>query len=111
VSEKVAPQWPRIGHRRGNLMRMFADRHWRWADNGRFAGSITSRFGDRPCVSCGLVAAADGHDPCLGELPDVKAACCGHGGAAVPYIAWEDGTVQRGEDVVWPTGILHSEMQ
>ncbi len=92
-------------------MRMFADRHWRWADNGRFAGSITSRFGDRPCVSCGLVAAADGHDPCLGELPDVKAACCGHGGAAVPYIAWEDGTVQRGEDVVWPTGILHSEMQ
>jgi hypothetical protein len=87
-------------------MRMFADRRWRWADTGRFAGSITSRFGDRPCVSCGLAAGPDGHDPCLGHIPGVKAACCGHGGTVQPYIAWEDGNIMRGEDVAWPTGIV-----
>lgn len=98
------PTWPRIGHRRGNLMRMFDDRRWRWADNGRFAGSMASRFGDRPCVSCKREAASDGHDPCLGRIPGAKAACCGHGGTVQPYIMWEDGSVQRGQEVVWPRG-------
>jgi hypothetical protein len=65
MTGRTDPTWPRIGHRRGNLMRMFADRRWRWADTGRFAGSITSRFGDRPCVNCGLAAGPDGHDSCL----------------------------------------------
>ena len=31
------------------------------------------------CVHCGLKKRADGCDPCLGKLPGVAAACCGHG--------------------------------
>lgn len=85
-------------------MRMFPDRRWRWADNGRFAGSMTSRFGDRPCVSCARVAASDGHDPCLGRIFGARAACCGHGGTVEPYIMWEDGTIQRGQEVTFSRG-------
>ena len=40
---------------------------------------------ERPCVQCGQLAAPDGPDPCLGLLPDVKAACCGHG-VEEPYV-------------------------
>lgn len=43
---------------------------------------------ERPCVHCGLVAGANGHDPCLTGLPSaVTAACCGHG-VADGYILW-----------------------
>ncbi|KKK90130.1 hypothetical protein LCGC14_2726150 [marine sediment metagenome] len=34
---------------------------------------------ERPCTKCGKIAGPDGHDPCLGKLPGVKDACCGHG--------------------------------
>jgi len=34
---------------------------------------------DRPCVHCGRLPTPEGYDACLGHLPGVKAACCGHG--------------------------------
>jgi hypothetical protein len=48
---------------------------------------------DWKCPWCGLERGADGHDPCLGELPGVKYACCGHAGygACEPYILFENG--------------------
>ena len=72
-----------------------------------FAGEACERYADdltptvdeagasveRPCVQCGLLAAPDGPDPCLGLLPDVKAACCGHG-VEEPYVLMSHGTVR-----------------
>jgi hypothetical protein len=52
---------------------------------------------ERPCVQCGLLAAPDGPDPCLGLLPDVRAACCGHG-VDEPYVLLH-GTV-RGQQAL-----------
>lgn len=45
------------------------------------------------CPECGMAREANGHDPCLGELPGVKFACCGHGGKGpcLPYIYFENG--------------------
>ena len=34
---------------------------------------------ERPCKRCGKLATPEGYDACLGHLPGVKAACCGHG--------------------------------
>ncbi len=34
---------------------------------------------ERPCVRCGLMPTANGHDACLGDIPGVTSACCGHG--------------------------------
>jgi hypothetical protein len=48
---------------------------WRHDDDG----SLAPGWGgdERPCPSCGAVA--EGPDPCLGMLPGVVSACCGHG--------------------------------
>jgi len=34
---------------------------------------------ERSCGHCGKHRTIDGHDDCLGTLPGVKNACCGHG--------------------------------
>jgi hypothetical protein len=53
------------------------------------------------CPSCQLVRAEDnGPDPCLGELPGVDFACCGHGiipdgYAGGGYIAFSNGKTIR----------------
>ncbi len=34
---------------------------------------------DRKCIKCGKMPTSEGHDACLGELPGIEFACCGHG--------------------------------
>lgn len=48
------------------------------------------------CKRCGLPPTAEGHDPCLGALPGVSNACCGHGWQR-GYIAFTNGVVIRGD--------------
>ena len=43
------------------------------------------------CKKCGETETSEGHDPCLGTLPGVKAACCGHG-VDEGYILFTNGT-------------------
>ena len=45
----------------------------------------------QPCPKCGQLPTDEGHDACLGELPGVKFACCGHG-VAIGYIIFGNGT-------------------
>lgn len=50
------------------------------------------------CPHCNKTRKADGVDPCLGKLPGVQFACCGHGqkaGNLSGYIAFENGTLIR----------------
>jgi hypothetical protein len=42
----------------------------------------------RACPRCGEMPTKEGHDACLGHIPDVRYACCGHG-IDKPYIIWE----------------------
>jgi hypothetical protein len=67
-------------------------------------GSITLSYSDgekadmrdiRPCPNCGMKRTKEGHDPCIGELPGVKNACCGHG-TELGYVAFENGVTIRG---------------
>ena len=49
-------------------------------DNYRFmdtGGSIYEE--DRPCPKCHQYRTAEGHDPCIADLPGVRGACGGHG--------------------------------
>ena len=58
-------------------------------------------FGDgRPCVHCTLPPTPQGADGCLGMLPGVEYACCGHTGVATrqTYIKYDDGRVVYGEE-------------
>ena len=40
----------------------------------------------RPCGHCGLASTPEGHDGCLGTLPGVANACCGHGKPTEAYV-------------------------
>ncbi len=40
----------------------------------------------RPCGHCNKIATPEGHDACLGKLPLVSNACCGHGVISESYI-------------------------
>lgn len=50
---------------------------WRWESNDEPA----YRWGGKPlpCPQCGDLPTPEGHDPCLGHIPGVRHACCGHG--------------------------------
>jgi hypothetical protein len=50
----------------------------------------------RGCAACGLKRTeAYGPDPCLGYLPGVQNACCGHG-IQYGYVQFENGLTIRG---------------
>ena len=40
----------------------------------------------RPCGRCEQDRTSEGHDACLGTLPDVVNACCGHGDDKTAYV-------------------------
>ena len=45
----------------------------------------------RTCKHCHLSYGESLHDPCLGTLPDVVEACCGHGDETARYVTYRDG--------------------
>ncbi len=47
------------------------------------------------CVKCGMKRQKNGNDPCLGTLPGVTFACCGHG-VGDGYVKFDNGAVLRG---------------
>lgn len=48
-----------------------------------------------PCPKCGHYPDDNGNDYCLGQLPGVIHACCGHG-VDEGYIMFENGVTIRG---------------
>ena len=67
---------------------------WRYVDNDK---PIKEDSEDRKCPKCNKVKTAEGHDPCIANLPGVKFACCGHGlDSNSAYIVFNDGREVRG---------------
>lgn len=52
---------------------------------GPSAGQLVCEGGAGECETCGMRVEAGGPDPCLGYLPAVSFACCGHG-KSEPYV-------------------------
>lgn len=59
----------------------------RYADSLSCTRDAQGQIIERPCGHCGLTSEPDGPDICLGMLPRVHAACCGHG-VKEPYVAF-----------------------
>ena len=55
---------------------------------------------ERVCGHCGRGDTKEGHDGCLGTLPGVMNACCGHGTADSAYIQFDPQTVVRGDEAI-----------
>ncbi len=71
------------------------DEQWVYSDTDEPVDSTT-----RACKHC---KSAKGHpdepDHCIGMLPGVAFACCGHGEPEAAYIQFENGVVVRGFEV------------
>lgn len=57
---------------------------------------VEDTWRERGCGHCGLASTPEGHDGCLGTLPGVVNACCGHGLQALAYAQFQDGSELRG---------------
>lgn len=77
----------------------YVDGELRFDDTGE---PVTTTYKSRPCGHCGLMATPEGHDGCLGALPGVMNACCGHGGKSTnkPYVQFRDGTDLTGDEAI-----------
>lgn len=55
----------------------------------------------RPCGNCGKHSIKEGHeeyDACIGKLPGLMNACCGHGVDSEAYVQFLDGFTVCGKD-------------
>ena len=70
-------------HMRGHKV-VFRGGVWRYADTLEIADD------SRPCARCGRHPLPDGEDACLGHIPGLLSACCGHGVSKPIAIASKD---------------------
>lgn len=64
--------------------------------------SPTVGAAERPCGHCGRARSPEGHDGCLGTVPGVVNACCGHGEDRRAYVVLASGKRLGGtEAVTW----------
>ena len=74
---------------RGHMIEV-VDASWVYSDTGEPVAW------DRPCEHCNRPTTVEGHDACLGELPGVMNACCGHGTSEAAYVQLGDKSILRG---------------
>ena len=70
--------------------------NWIYSDTRELVKEIHK---NRPCGYCNLFPTKDGHDRCLGMLPGIMNACCGHGDINESYVQFLDGSCIRGKRV------------
>ena len=61
---------------------------------------VATTWRDKSCGHCGLSNTPEGHDGCIGTLPNVINACCGHGQNSEAYIQFEDRSDVRGREAL-----------
>jgi len=52
-------------------------------------GNYLDGYGKSNCSHCGLNRTKEGHDGCIGKLPSVMNACCGHGQNTAAYVQFD----------------------
>jgi len=78
-------------HIRGHLAFSEDGETWLYKDTGKPIAD------DRACPRCSKMPTPEGCDACLGYIPGVEAACCGHG-VAKPYFIYKDDTFNNKEE-------------
>lgn len=74
------------------------DGEWYYSDGEKTIGN------PRDCGYCHKPDTEDGHDPCIGVLPRVMNACCGHGVNEEAYIQFNSGCIISGDKAVFLMG-------
>ena len=68
------------GYLRGHEIK-WVENKWVYSDNNQ-----PTIGNERQCGYCGMGNTVEGHDSCLGTLPGVMNACCGHGKEDNAYV-------------------------
>lgn len=76
---------------------------WVYSDD---KSSVLYNHKKRPCGKCNQFPTPEGHDACLGTLPGLMNACCGHGFRKETYVQFLDGHAIHGEDAILMIEIL-----
>lgn len=92
-------------HFRGHEIE-YLNNEWVFSDTKE---STVTTFETRPCGHCNEFATPEGHDPCLGTLPGLMNACCGHGKAKEAYVQFMDSSCVNGEDAITIMEILKKQ--
>ncbi|MFD2658586.1 hypothetical protein [Gracilibacillus thailandensis] len=72
-------------------------KEWVYSDTKE---STVETHTERACGYCGEHATPEGHDACLGTLPGVMNACCGHGHDNDAYVQFNDKSIARGKEAI-----------
>lgn len=86
---------------RGNEMYCVGDKWFYSSDN-----LLVSMDKDRKCEYCRKDNTIEGHDACLGTLPGLMNACCGHGNVSEAFVQFLDGFCVRELDAITIINIL-----
>ncbi|HDZ24927.1 hypothetical protein LCGC14_1060700 [marine sediment metagenome] len=77
---------------RGNKIELVND-GWVFSTSGE---PVEDSWKETPCGICGEKSTEEGHDKCIGTLPGVMNACCGHGQIDEAYVVFSDERILRG---------------
>ena len=75
---------------------IFINKKWLYSNTKKALPGYGGDKTPRPCLHCGKIFDFHESDPCLGDLPGVDNACCGHGVREESYIRFTNGVVVRG---------------
>ncbi len=81
----------KVDRLRGHVIVEVDDECWMYED-----GVLVKDDEGRNCGRCNRPRTAQGHDGCLGELPGLINACCGHGLTQDAYVQYPSGNCIRG---------------
>lgn len=78
---------------------------YRWLNKLHYCddgAEVGAGYWERACGHCGLYRTPEGHDGCIGTLPDpdIMNACCGHGRPSAAYVQFRSRLDLRGRDAV-----------
>ena len=73
------------------------DGAWHFCDTNEL---VSETWEDKVCGYCDKEPTKEGHDGCLGTLPGVMNACCGHGQKRLAYVQFLDRSVIRHESAI-----------
>ena len=62
--------------------------------------STVETWEEKPCGICGKKFTKDGRDPCIGTLPNVINACCGHGNIEEAYVQFSLDDMISGNEAI-----------
>lgn len=74
------------------------DGEWFFSDTNN---SVSITWKERLCGCCNIDNTPEGYDGCIGRLPGVMNACCGHGESKLAYIQFTGGLTIRGLMALW----------